>query len=67
MNLQKNIEQIGDPNQPQSEERAEEQTDEDEEDTSINDWEKMVAEQTEEKEELLDIHPEDLDDEEDEE
>ena len=37
------------------------------EDTSINDWEKMVAEQTEEKEELLDIHPEDLDDEEDEE
>lgn len=67
VNLQKNIEQIGDPNQPQTEERADEQADEDEEDTSINDWEKMVAEQTEEKEELLDIHPEDLDDEEDEE
>lgn len=69
VNLQKNIEQIGDPNHPgTTEERAEEAEEDGEEDTSINDWEKMVAEQTEEKEELLDIHPEDLkDDDEDEE
>jgi len=68
INLQKNIEQIGDPNQPQTEEQREEQQEsEDEEDTSLNDWEKMVAEQTEEKEELLDIHPADLEDEDEEE
>lgn len=71
VNLQKNIEQIGDPNHPPGtteEQRAEETEEDGEEDTSINDWEKMVAEQTEEKEELLDIHPEDLkDDDEDEE
>lgn len=71
VNLQKNIEQIVDLNHPPGtteEQRAEETEEDGEEDTSINDWEKMVAEQTEEKEELLDIHPEDLkDDDEDEE
>jgi len=60
VNLQKNIEQIGDSH-------GEETPGEEEEDGSVNDWEKMVAEQTEEKEDLLDIHPEDLDEEEDEE
>lgn len=54
VNLQKNIEQIGDSH-------SEETPGEEEEDNSLTDWEKMVAEQTEEKEELLDIHPEDLD------
>jgi len=54
VNLQKNIGQIGDSH-------PEETNGEEEEDDSITDWEKMVAEQTEEKEELLDIHPEDLD------
>jgi tetratricopeptide (TPR) repeat protein len=67
INLQKNIEQIGDTTQNPPTEHGEEPAAEDEEDNSLNDWEKMVAEQTEEKEELLDIHPEDLDDEEDEE
>lgn len=70
INLQKNIEQIGDTaqNSTGGEHTAEETVSaEDDEDGSINDWEKMVAEQTEEKEELLDIHPEDLDDEEEEE
>lgn len=59
VNLQKNIEQIGDSH-------SEEQAGEEEEDSSLTDWEKMVAEQTEEKEELLDIHPEDLDEEDEE-
>ena len=67
INLQKNIEQIGDSTQNPASEHAEEQTADEEEDNSLTDWEKMVAEQTEEKEEILvDIHPEDLDDEEDE-
>lgn len=60
INLQKNIEQIGDTH-------PEEQASEEEDDNSLTDWEKMVTEQTEEKEELLDIQPEDLDEEEDEE
>lgn len=63
VNLQKNIEQIGEP-QTTEEQPGEDESDED---TSVTDWEKMVAEQTEEKEELLDIHPEDLDDEEEDE
>jgi len=63
VNLQKNIEQIGDPAQNPSEQHAEETASEEEEDNSLNDWEKMVAEQTEEKEDILGIHPEDLDDE----
>ena len=68
VNLQKNIEQIGDPaSQPTSSDHPDDAAAEEEEDNSLNDWEKMVAEQTEEKEELLDIQPEDLDDEEDEE
>ena len=69
INLQKNIEQIGDFTiGPASSEHPEDQgAGEEEEDSSVTDWEKMVAEQTEEKEELLDIHPEDLDEEEDEE
>lgn len=69
VNLQKNIEQIGETTQNAgSEQHAEESAAEDDEDVSVNDWEKMVAEQTEEKEDLLGIHPEDLeDDEEDEE
>jgi len=69
INLQKNIEQIGDSTQNTSEHSTDETAvaEEDEEDTSVNDWEKMVAEQTEEKEDLLGIHPEDLSDEEEEE
>jgi tetratricopeptide (TPR) repeat protein len=67
VNLQKNIEQIGDSAQNPPSEHPEEPAAEEEEDNSLNDWEKMVAEQTEEKEELLDIHPEDLDEDEDEE
>ncbi len=68
VNLQKNIEQIGESTQnPNGEQHSEDGAVEEEEDNSLNDWEKMVAEQTEEKEELLDIHPEDLNDEEDEE
>lgn len=71
INLQKNIEQIGDSaqNTTQGEHSGEEgaAVEEDEEDTSVNDWEKMVAEQTEEKEDLLGIHPEDLSDEEEDE
>lgn len=64
VNLQKNIEQIGDPAQnPSGEQHTDETVNEEEEDGSLNDWEKMVAEQTEEKEEILGIHPEDLDDE----
>lgn len=60
VNLQKNIEQIGDPSQnPEETANIEE-----DEDNSLNDWEKMVTEQTEEKEELLGIQPEDLDEEE---
>ena len=60
VNLQKNIEQIGEVP------HVDDQTNEEDEDNSLNDWEKMVAEQTEEKEELLDIHPEDLDEEDEE-
>ncbi|MCX6732358.1 MAG: tetratricopeptide repeat protein [Candidatus Roizmanbacteria bacterium] len=67
INLQKNIEQIGDTNQAPTAEHPEEPAAEEEDDNSLNDWEKMVAEQTEEKEEqLLDIQPEDLDDEDEE-
>jgi len=69
INLQKNIEQIGESTAAQpgaNGEHAEEPVEEDD-DNSLNDWEKMVAEQTEEKEELIDIHPDDLDDEEEEE
>ncbi|MCX6731094.1 MAG: hypothetical protein NTZ55_04550 [Candidatus Roizmanbacteria bacterium] len=66
INLQKNIEQIGDTNQAPIADHPEEPA-EDDEDNSLNDWEKMVAEQTEEKEEqLIDIQPEDLDDEDEE-
>lgn len=67
VNLQKNIEQIGGPTQnPNGEQHSDESAVEEEEDNSLNDWEKMVAEQTEEKEELLDIQPEDLDEEDEE-
>lgn len=67
VNLQKNIEQIGDTNQTATTEHPEEPIVEDEDDNSLNDWEKMIAEQTEEKEEqLIDIQPEDLDEEEEE-
>ena len=59
INLQKNIEQIG-------ELHTEEISGEEEEDNSLNDWEKMVTEQVEEKEELLDIHTDDLDEEDEE-
>lgn len=63
INLQKNIQQIGDPTQ-----HSEEAAGDEEDDNSLNDWEKMVAEQTEEKEELLgiQIQPEDLDEEDEE-
>lgn len=61
INLQKNIQQIGDPSQ-----HSEEPAGDEDDDNSLNDWEKMVAEQTEEKEELLGIHPEDLDEEDEE-
>lgn len=63
VNLQKNIQQIGDPSQ-----HSEEAAGDEEDDNSLNDWEKMVAEQTEEKEELLgiQIQPEDLDEEDEE-
>lgn len=63
INLQKNIQQIGDPSQ-----HSEEAAGDEEDDNSLNDWEKMVAEQTEEKEELLgiQIQPEDLDEEDEE-
>lgn len=68
VNLQKNIEQIGGASPVQgTDQHSEESTNDDDEDVSVNDWEKMVAEQTEEKEDLLGIHPEDLDDEEEEE
>lgn len=69
VNLQKNIEQIEDNTTTQASpsDHVEEVVTEDEEDGSLNDWEKMITEQTEEKEEqLLDIQPEDLDDEEEE-
>lgn len=69
VNLQKNIAQIG-GDSPQSsggETHNDEQAVDDDEDGSMNDWEKMVAEQTEEKEDLLGIHPEDLDEDEEEE
>lgn len=66
VNLQKNIEQIGEPSQHASGEQHTEDVEE-EEDNSLNDWEKMVAEQTEEKEELLGIQTEDLNEDEDEE
>jgi hypothetical protein len=68
VNLQKNIELIGgEPTSSTGEGHTEDQAGDDDEDGSINDWEKMVAEQTEEKEDLLGIHPEDLDDEEEDE
>ncbi len=69
VNLQKNIEQIGELNQTQAQsgEHQEDAVVEEDEDNNLNDWEKMVAEQTEEKEEqLIDIQPEDLDDEDEE-
>jgi hypothetical protein len=68
VNLQKNIEQIGETTSSSNTDQHSDEilTDEDE-DTTVNDWEKMITEQTEEKEDLLGIHPEDLDDEEDEE
>jgi len=66
INLQKNISQIGGQIQNSATEHSEEQNGEEEEDNTINDWEKMLTEQTEEKEELLDIQPEDLEDEEEE-
>lgn len=67
VNLQKNIEQIGGSAQNASgEQHSEDQSAEEEDDNSLNDWEKMVAEQTEEKEDLLGIHPEDLDEEDEE-
>jgi len=66
VNLQKNIEQIGEPVVANGEQHSEEAAADEGEDNSLTDWEKMVAEQTEEKEELLDIHPEDLDDDEEE-
>ena len=63
-NLQNNIEQIGGPNMTPNGEQIQEEVDtEEEDDTTINDWEKMAAEQTEEKEVLIDIQPEDLNDE----
>lgn len=68
VNLQKNIEQIGENTLPANgEQHVDEAAGEDDEDNSLNDWEKMVAEQTEEKEELLGIQPEDLDEDDDEE
>lgn len=62
LNMQKNLEQLSSQTQPdQTEEQVEEVEDE------MDDWEKIVANMGEEKEEMIDIQKEDLDDEEDEE
>jgi tetratricopeptide (TPR) repeat protein len=65
LNIQKNIDQItNNENVPQ---KNAEEADDEEESEDVSDWEKLVAEATEEKEDLLAIHPDDVDDDEDEE
>lgn len=59
LNMQKNMEQLSSGMQPEQTDEQTEETDEE-----LDDWEKIVANVGEEKEEMIDIQKEDLDDEE---
>ena len=64
LNSQKNLDQISNgENAPQ---KGPEETDDEEEVEDVSDWEKLVAEATEEKDEIIDIHADDVDDEDEE-
>lgn len=65
-NIQKNMDQlVNGENNPMTKATDDEDDSSDETD-DISDWEKLVAEATEEKEELLDIHTDDVDEDEEE-
>ena len=64
LNMQKNIDQLTAGTNPA--EQTDEQAEESSEDEVVDDWEKMVADVGEEKEEMSDIQKEDLDEEDEE-